>query len=256
MLLKRQILKHSACYLDAPETTIGRKKVISSKPFLYNFYKDCYSFFVKAGEDAAEGPRLEIGSGAGFLDRHVSGLMRSDVLLIPDLDLVCSALHLPFRENALGVIYMLNVLHHIPDIALFFHEVRRCLKRGGKLIMVEPALTHWAEFIYKYFHYEEFDKTQISWKLPAGGPLSTANGALAWIVFERDRDIFVEKFPELIVENVEYVSPLTYLMSGGFTCMQLLPGSCYSSIKWIESILQPFNRAIGLFMRVSLVCRK
>jgi len=254
--LRHMLKMPSVGHLDAPETTIRRKKIILSKPFLYNFYKDCYSFFETAGENAPKGPKLEIGSGAGFLQKHIPSLLRSDVLSLPELDLVCSAQNLPFVKNALSAIYMLNVLHHVQDVALFFGEVRRCLKPGGTCVMIEPASTFLGELIYKNFHNEDFDRGQKDWKLPAGGPLSTANGALPWIVFERDRSLFVKSSPELMIGKIDYVSPFIYLLSGGFSYKQLLPGSCYPLLKMVESILCPLNRMIALFMRVKLTCTK
>jgi len=243
-------------HLDAPETTANRKAIIFSKSFLYNFYKDCYSFFQVASEGVPKGEKLEIGSGSGFLHKYITGILRSDVLFLPDLDLVCAAQNLPFAKNALSAVYMLNVLHHVQDVTLFFEEVRRCLKPGGALIMVEPASTFWSSFIYSNFHNERFDKKQKDWDLPAGGPLSTANGALPWIVFERDKKLFMEKFPEMIIDKIDCVSPLTYLLSGGYSYKQLLPGPCYPIVKMFETFLAPFNRVIGLFMRIKLFCAK
>jgi len=242
--------------LDAPETTANRKSIIYSKPFLYKFYKDCYAFFQNASEGVPKGPRLEIGSGSGFLQKHIPGILRSDVLFLSEIDLVCAAQDLPFANNALSAIYMLNVLHHVQHVALFFNEVRRCLKPGGVFLMIEPASTLLSGFIYRNFHKERFDKHQKDWQLPAGGPLSIANGALPWIVFERDRDIFMEKFPELVVGNIDYVPPLIYLLSGGFSYKQLLPSSCYPIVNIFESNLCRFNHVIGLFMRLKLFCAK
>ena len=151
---------------------------------------------------------------------------------------------------------MLNVLHHIQDSVLFFNEVQRCLKPGGVLLAVEPAPTLWGEFIYKNFHNEPFDKNQNDWKLPSGGPLSIANGALPWIMFKRDRALFEKRFSKLTIDHIDYFSPFTYLLSGGFSYKQLLPGFCYSLVKMLENILRPFNKGIGMFMRVKLLCIK
>jgi SAM-dependent methyltransferase len=243
-------------HLDAPETTAKRKEIILSKTFLHNFYKDCYSFFRKTSENATTGLRLEIGSGAGFLKRQISGVVRSDIQYLPELDLVCSAQNLPFAGNSLSTVYMLNVLHHIQDSHLFFDEVLRCLKPGGVLVMIEPASTLWANFVYRNFHNEPFDKKQTDWGLSLGGPLSTANGALPWIIFRRDRDLFTNRFPELEIKKIDYFSPIIYLLSGGFSYKQLLPGFCYTMIEIIERLLYPFNGVLGLFMRVKIRCAK
>ncbi len=243
-------------HLDAPETTIKRKEIIRSKPFLYNFYRDCYSFFKEYSENIPTGAKLEIGTGAGFLSEIIPGLIGSDILSLPDLDLVCSGQQLPFSNNSLSAIYMLNVLHHIQDSVLFFEEVQRCLKPGGVLVAVEPTSSPWGDFIYKHFHNEPFDKNQNDWKLPAGGPLSMANGALPWIIFNRDKNLFKKIFPELTIGHIDCFSPFTYLLSGGFSYKQFFPGSFYPLLKLSETILRPFNRRIGMFMRVMLFSSK
>ncbi len=242
--------------LDSPETSERRKEIILSKTFLKNFFKDCYSFFEETTEHAPKGPRLEIGSGAGFLHKKIPSVLKSDILRIPELDLTCSAQELPFLTNSLSAIYMLNVLHHIQDATLFFNEVQRCLKPGGVVTMIEPASTLWGHFIYNNFHNEAFDKNQRGWGLPAGGPLSTANVALPWIIFERDKNLFKQNFPDLRILKINYVSPFTYLLSGGFSYKQLVPEKCYPFFKFLETILHPLNRFIGLFMRVNILCVK
>jgi hypothetical protein len=37
------------------------------------------------------------------------------------------------------------------------------------------------------------------WSFPAVGPLSGANGALPWILFERDRARFEREFPQWVI---------------------------------------------------------
>jgi SAM-dependent methyltransferase len=177
----------------------------------------------------------------------------SDVLPVPGVDRVCSALDMPFAQDSLSAIFLLNVFHHIPDAKLFFKEVARCLKPGGRLILVERANTVWSRWVYRHFHHEPFDTATKHWTLPYGGRLSGANGALPWIVFVRDRQKFRKLFPDLSVERIELCHPFRYLVSGGVSARSMVPDFAYPFVAGLEWILEPLNRYLAMFMRVVVV---
>lgn len=52
---------------------------------------------------------------------------------------LASGLALPFADAAFDVIYIQHVLHHIGDVTQALREVRRCLKPGGTLFLVETV---------------------------------------------------------------------------------------------------------------------
>ena len=61
-------------------------------------------------------------------------------------------------------------------------------------------VTRWSRWIYGRFHHEPFDPQRADWEFPLSGPLSGANGALPWIIFQRDREQFEREWaPELHV---------------------------------------------------------
>jgi SAM-dependent methyltransferase len=53
--------------------------------------------------------------------------------------LVASGLQLPFADGALDLIYIQHVLHHIGDVSRALAEVRRCLRPGGTLFLIETV---------------------------------------------------------------------------------------------------------------------
>ena len=120
-------------------------------------------------------------------------MVTSDILSLPNVDKVFSAEELPFNENELASIVMLNVFHHIPKPYLFLKEAERTLVKGGKIIMIEPANSALARFIYKRFHHEPFDE-KGGREIEAGNPLSNSNQALPYIYFERDLNLFKTQF--------------------------------------------------------------
>eukprot|EP01036_Dinobryon_divergens_P048614 gene48614-65203_t len=143
---------------------------------------------------------------------------------------------MPFETGSVAGIFMIDVLHHIPQPALFLKEAERVLAKGGKILMTEPANSAWGRFIYRNFHHEPFEP-KGGWEIPATGPLSGANGALPWIIFERDRQKFEAEFPHLKIESIRYHTPLRYLLSGGVSKRQLAPNVSYGLIKGIENAL-------------------
>jgi len=133
--------------LDDPQTTELRKEIVEKKPFLKKIYKKWYSQIL-ANLPSIDGSVLELGTGAGFLKEYVPDLITSDIIQIKGNDVTCNALELPFTNDSLRAIVMLNVLHHIPEPDVFFQEGSRCLKKGGTLIMIEPWVSAWSRFIY------------------------------------------------------------------------------------------------------------
>lgn len=236
--------------LDSVESTIEHAEHIRSKLFLRRIYEEHYNFFREQLKGTPKGIMLEIGSGGGFSKQVIPELITSDVVTLPTIQLVSSALSLPFKDQTLAGIVLMNVFHHLQDCDVFLNEVNRCLKPGGKLIMIEPANTLFSRFIYRNFHHEPFEPSRTEWTLESGGRMSMANGALPWIVFSRDRERLTRTHPNLRVEELNCFMPLRYLLSGGVSKPQLLPSWSYQIIRAIESLLSPFNNWLGLFMRI------
>ncbi len=236
--------------LDSIETTLHHRELIRRKTFLRRIYDEHYRFFTSELQSAPAGVTIELGSGGGFIKEVIPEAVTSDVVAVPEVDLVGSALELPFRDNVLRAILMINVFHHLADVQMLLNEATRCLKPGGLLLMVEPANTPFARFIYRHFHHEPFLPEQSSWVLGAGGRLSHANGALPWIVFSRDRPLFETRYPKLAIEKLSSFLPFRYLMSGGVSKPQLAPSFAYPVIHRLEKILTPWFDYLGMFMQV------
>jgi SAM-dependent methyltransferase len=237
--------------LDDPRTTLARRKMLRRKRFLRKVYEQWYELMA-APVPQGEGRVLEIGSGPGFLGERIPGLIASDVLVAPPLDAVLDARSLPFANASLKAILMTNVLHHIPQPAQFLREAARCVRGGGVIAMVEPWRTAWSEFVYRRLHTEPFDPHASEWEFEASGPLSSANGALPWILFERDREIFERDFPEWRLDQVRLMMPVAYLISGGFSCPAFQPGFAFGLWNRLEGLFNPWMRSCAMFALVVL----
>jgi len=196
---------------------------------------------------SGEGLALEFGSGGGYAAQFIPGLVTSEVFASPGIQVVCMAQAMPFAGGALRAIVLTNVLHHISEVRLFFAEATRCLRPGGRILMIEPWVTSWSRLIYKYFHEEPFDPAVLDWEFTEIGPLSSANVALPWILFARDEKKFQEEFPNLKIEYVRPFLPFRYLVSGGVGMRSLMPGFTHGAWAILERLLEPHMGRIGMF---------
>lgn len=225
------------------------KGLIRRNLFLKKLYTDFYDEFKRVKKPS--GTLVELGSGGGFIKQIVPSVVTSDVVGGDGIDKVFNATKMPFKSGSVSSFFMLNVFHHIKRPALALKEISRCLKTGGKVVMIEPYNSVWARFIYQNFHHEEFDPGS-GWAIKGKGRMSDANGAMPWIVFERDKKKFAQKFPELEITRVEPHTPILYLVTGGLSKNQLLPYKFYPLLKRLERLVSRFNRYIGMFVTIEL----
>ena len=238
--------------LNDPAVTQLHARIIQRKPFLRRIYQDIYRRFWSTLPAELRGGRIvELGSGGGFIKEVIPNAITSDVLHVAGLDVCFSALDMPFADGSLDALLMIDVLHHLPDVARFLAEAIRCLRPSGRILMVEPANTPWGRFIYTHFHHEPFDPS-AGWTLDGRGPLSSANGALPWIVFGRDRARFEREFPQLTVRQFSAHTPLRYLLSGGVSMRQLVPSWTYGLVRLVEACTTPLHSALGMFYFIDL----
>jgi SAM-dependent methyltransferase len=237
--------------LDAPGVTLLHADIIRKKPFLKRIYIDFYSQFADVIQEPEGKVLVELGSGGGFIKEVIGNVITSEVIELPDVDKVFSARDMPFEEAGVDAFFMFDVMHHITEPRKFFTEALRCLKEGGRIVMIEPANTPLSRYIYKNFHHEPFD-IRANWELERTGRLSQANGAMPWIIFTRDRKIFEKEFPSLKIVKVRNHTPLRYLLSGGLTLRQLVPSFAYTPIKYLEYLLIPLNNLLGMFQTIIL----
>ncbi len=236
--------------LDDPETTTIRKDIILTNSFLHRIYESWYSVILSTIPQGT-GEVVELGSGAGFLGRYIP-LITSEVFFCRHVKTILNGQALPFASGSLRAIVMTDVLHHIPNARLFFQEAARCIHPGGVLSMIEPWVTPWSRLIYTRLHNEPFDPTAKDWSFPSGGPLSGANGALPWIMFWRDRSLFQREFPMWQILDIHPMMPLLYLVSGGVSMRQLMPGWSFGFWSGMEKLVSLKANPPAMFAQIVL----
>ena len=239
--------------LDAPETTIQRLRIIQDKAFLRKFYHQCYLDLAEFLPVDVDGPVLELGSGGGFLKDYIPGLITSEIMPIPGIDLQLDGLRLPFKRASLRSIVMFDVFHHLPDVTLFLASAADSIKPGGAIIMLEPWNTAWSRLIFRFLHHEPFLPDSPDWHLSGGGPLSMANQALPWIVFKRDQEKFRRQCPQWEIKAIAPDYPFGYLLSGGLAYRSFMPGFLFGFWRALENCLQPWMDTWAIFAKIVLL---
>lgn len=237
--------------LDSPERALLHKEIISRKTFLRKLYTKWYTWMVREIEQLPDGLLIELGSGGGFFKDFVPKVICSDILDLPCNDMTFSALEMPFEDDSVSGIFMVDAFHHIPDSEKFLSEAKRVLKKDGIIMMIEPANSRWGRFIYKNFHHEPFEPSS-NWKIPISGPMSGANGALPWIVFQRDKTIFEDKYPSFEIFENKYHTPLLYLLSGGVSFRQFVPGFFYFFFHLLDRLMTGISSQLSMFMTIKI----
>jgi hypothetical protein len=240
--------------IDDPSAVEVRRRIVREKPFLQRIYQEWYEQLATALA-STPGPVLELGAGAGFLRDRLSSVVTSDVFHHAGIDVVMDGSVLPIADASLGAIVMIDVFHHIATPRSFFAEATRCVRGSGAIVMIEPWVTTWSRLVYGRFHHEPFRPEAGEWEFPSQGPMSAANGALPWIVFERDRKSFERQFPDWRIATIKIQMPFRYLASGGVSMRSLTPGWSFKFWRTLERALTPWMPNLGMFALIKL-CRR
>lgn len=239
--------------LDSAEATEAHQRLIRTKGALRAVYEGYYGQFEEVLERAPiDGARVEIGSGGGFLGEVIDGLVTVDVRPGARVDAVASAMELPFDGESVAALFMLNVLHHLPDPGRFFEELSRVLVPGGRCALIEPYVSPLSRIIYGRLHHEPFDPERERWEIDGEAAMTSANDALPWIVFVRDRRRFDAAFPLLEVERITPHTVLSYLLSGGLSYRSLVPGPVMERIVRAERAAGSLVSPLASMMTVEL----
>ena len=236
----------------AEECLKKHREVWQNKPVLREIYHNYYTMIKNVCTD---GNTLEIGGGSGNFKEYFPSAISSDIVALPWLDIISDAQMLPFRNESVANIVMIDVLHHLEDPPAFFNEAQRILKPKGRLILLEPAITPVSWIFLHLFHPEPINLRQNPFEKclqfdPAREPFD-ANQAIPTLLFCRYRSRFSMTFPSFKLVELKYHDLLAYPLSGGFRSWCFIPNSLLNDLLWIEQRLLPF---LGPLMAFRLFC--
>lgn len=241
--------------MDADPRLLAHRMVWDAKPGLREIYADYYRRITAL---CCKGPTLEIGSGSGHIRDHLSEVYMADILPAEWLDLAADAQHLPFAPASLANIVMLDVLHHIENPSSFFSEAISALRPGGRLVMLDPAITFGSWAVYNFFHAELVDMSAdplSQERSQSSGDPFDSNQAVPSLLFSNASRCarFEKMFPALKIRARQFFGFATYPLTGGFRDWCLVPGGAVAPLLKVERCLEPlFARLFGFRLLIAL----
>jgi SAM-dependent methyltransferase len=237
------------------------RRVWAQKPVLRRIYHEQYYARLLAHRAALPGPTVEIGSGPGFMAEADPSVIRTDILASPYVQLAADAHALPLASASCANIVGLDILHHFNRPAAVLQEVARCLKPGGRFVLVEPWITPGSRLIYTYLHQEGCDMQAAPWlnddQFSAGSAKQAFDGnpAIPYLLWRHGQQALAEAAPSLRLITLEKFSAFTYLLSMGFKPASFLPAPLYTPLYALERMTAPLWRDL-IAIRALLVWEK
>lgn len=228
-----------------------RRRVWTSKPIIRKLYKKWYSHIQEA---LRPGRTLELGGGSGNLREFLPEAITSDIVFAPWLDAVMDAQALAFKKESLDNIVLFDVLHHLSAPALFFQEVQKVLRPGGRAVLMEPYVSPLSFPVYRFVHAEgmRWDADPFRTKAMKNKEPFEGNQALPTLIFERHREQFNKRFPHLEILQEDKMDFFLYPLSGGFHNPCLCPRVLWRPLEFLEGVLRPFKSLLAFRLFIVL----
>jgi SAM-dependent methyltransferase len=247
---------------DRDVTLLNRARLGANQNLLF-WYRELYRDQFKDFPNPATLSILEVGSGTSPLKQFLSNVVTSDVLDLDYLDLVfdCHEINKlgAIKDESLDIITLTNVLHHLKSPIAFLNRAAKKLKSGGKVIATEPFFSFLSTPIFKYLHHEPVNLRISEPELKdVQGPLASANIALPWLIFFRNRD-WLQRLNDnfdLSCLSLRPFSALSYMATGGISRKLPVPCSLYRMFFLADlDLSRQFPRFCATFFTATLTRR-
>ncbi|HSK88522.1 MAG TPA: class I SAM-dependent methyltransferase [Anaerolineales bacterium] len=213
------------------------------KPLLQTFYEEFYRLIAQNLSDLPDTKIVELGSGLGNIREVIPQCLRTDLFPNPWIDQIENAYQLSFADESISDLVLTDVFHHLKYPGTALREFRRVLRKGGRVIMLEPCMSALGLFIYGVPHDEPIAiMKEIQWSAPEGWSPERidyyAAQGNATRIFGGSR--FRPKLLDWRKIETIRLSAIAYAASGGFSKPQLYPTSMLPLIKKLEKALDLF----------------
>jgi hypothetical protein len=221
------------------------------KPTLRRAYAD---FYKAIGAQTVSGLTVELGSGMGNIKQYIPECITTDIFPNPWLDRVESAYNLGFEDNTVSNLILFDVWHHLEFPADALLEFRRVIAPGGRVILLEPAMSLLGRMIYGRCHHEPLGSDIVFPQKPVGKTNIPARYFAAQSSAYR---IFgMKQQPELLAGwnmlQFKHIVSFAYLGSGGFRGPQLYPEAFSPFVRLIDRALSCAPSAFAARILVTL----
>jgi SAM-dependent methyltransferase len=216
------------------------RRAWESKPILRAAYGALYQEIARHLGPRPEGTiNVELGSGMGNIREFVPDCVTTDLFPNPWLDRVENAYRLSFADSSVANLILFDVWHHLAYPANALAEAARVLVPGGRLLVMDPAMSLTGRLVYGLFHHEPlgfsagFSPQPVEMPAPQALPYFAAQSS-AHRLLQRG------EIPELLdgwrVRNIIRITSFAYLASGGFRGRQLYPDFALPFIRQADRV--------------------
>ncbi|GAG04729.1 unnamed protein product [marine sediment metagenome] len=101
---------------------------------------------------------MKLNMGGGLIKKE--GFTNVDILKGADIKHDLNKSPYPFKDNSIEYIYTSHTLEHLKEPELFFNEVQRILKKGGRCEIIVPHYKYVAAYS-NFGHRGFYDKSAI-----------------------------------------------------------------------------------------------
>jgi len=215
----------------------------NQKPILKMLYGDFYRLIAGKLSNLPESKIVELGSGLGNIREFIPDCIRTDLFPNPWIDQIENAFHLSFPDEAVSDLILTDVFHHLKYPGTALKEFARVLRKGGRVILLEPCMSALGLLVYGALHDEPIAITkEIEWDAPGGWSPEQidyyAAQGNASRVFLGKR--FRHRLGDWQRIKTQRFSAIAYAASGGFSKPQLYPTSALPLIRKLEKVLDLF----------------
>ncbi len=222
------------------------------KGTLRHAYADFYLAIAAEIRRDLDAPTVELGSGMGNIKQFLPECVTTDIFPNPWLDRVESAYDLSFSDNTIGNLIIFDVWHHLEFPADALQEFRRVVAPGGRVILLEPAMSLLGRLVYGRCHHEPLGFDVVFPPKPIG----KANIPSRYFAAQSSahRIFGTKQHPGLLAGwnmlKCQHIVSFAYLGSGGFRGPQLYPEAILPLVRLIDRVL---SRAPSVFAARILV---
>jgi len=213
------------------------------KPLLRTLYGDFYRLIAKKLSNLPDAKKVELGSGLGNIREVIPDCLRTDLFPNPWIDQVENAYRLSFPNDSVSDLILTDVFHHLRYPGTALQEFSRVLRRGGRVIMLEPYISTLGLLVYGVLHDEPIAVTKgIVWEAPEGWSPDdidyyAAQGNATRIFVGKG---FLNRLKNWDTVETRRLSAIAYAASGGFSKPQLYPTAALPLIRKFEKLLDLF----------------
>lgn len=213
------------------------------RPLLRLIYGDFYRLIASQLSNLPDHKIVELGSGLGNIREVIPSCIRTDLFPYPWIDQIENAYKLSFKNETVSDLITTDVFHHLKYPGTALNEFQRVLRKGGRLIMLEPCISALGLLVYGALHVEPVAITKtINWFAPEGWSPEhvdyyAAQGNATRIFINHGYSSKLENWQKI---KTIRLSAIAYAASGGYSRPQLYPTKFLPLMKKLERILDLF----------------